>query len=147
MAGSNVEVTVEDRKVHRALASLQDAGGDPDRAWRDIGEHLLDTTRERFRTETSPGGESWAPLSERYRRRKRKNADKILTRRGRLSGTLTYQVGDGELRVGSNRVYAATHQFGRGAIPARPFLGLSDDDRDYVLEALTEHLDRALREG
>ncbi|MFP4131809.1 MAG: phage virion morphogenesis protein [Thiohalospira sp.] len=147
MAGSSITVAVDDRALRRALARLQDAGGDPDRAWRDIGEHLLETTRERFRTETSPGGDSWAPLSERYRRRKQRNADKILTARGTLSGTLTYQVGDGELRVGSNRVYAATHQFGRGPIPARPFLGLSDDDRDYVLEALTDHLNRVLREG
>ena len=46
----------------------------------------------------------------------------------------------GELRVGSNKVYAAVHQyghtftkataFGLPTIPKRPYLGLSDSDRD-----------------
>ena len=29
-------------------------------------------------------------------------------------------------------VYAATHQFGRGNIPARPFLGVSDENVEDI---------------
>jgi phage gpG-like protein len=48
------------------------------------------------------------------------------------------------LRVGTNKVYAATHQFGRGAIPARPFLGLSEEDVRDAVETLADHMRRAL---
>ena len=36
------------------------------------------------------------------------------------------------VEVGSNLKYAATHQFGRGNIPPRPFLGLSDQDKRKI---------------
>ena len=73
-----------------------------------------------------------------------------------LSTTITLQVIGDTLYVGSPQEYAGTQQFGakrgqygktrRGApipwgdIPARPFLGLSDDDRTEVLAVLREHL-------
>lgn len=76
-----------------------------------------------------------------------------------LSTTITYQVSGNALRVGSPMEYAGTQQFGAakhsfsggkspwGDIPARPFLGLSDNDREEILAILTEHLDRALGRG
>ena len=124
---------------------------------RDIGEHLLNTTRERFSSQTAPDGTPWAPLSEDYKRTKPRNQDKILTLYGILRGQLTYRAARDEVAIGSPTIYAGTHQFGaergafgttaRGApipwgdIPARPFLGLSPDDESAVMEILAEHLD------
>ena len=78
----------------------------------------------------------------------------------RLSHEIHYRATASEVAVGSPLEQSAVMQFGakegefgstkRGApipfgdIPARPFLGLSDEDRDQVLEILKEHLEIAL---
>ena len=51
--------------------------------------------------------------------------------------------------VGAGKVYAATHQFGRGDIPARPFLPVVGDQlqpqaEEEVLGIITRHFERAL---
>ncbi len=98
-----------------------------------LGEYLQRSTQERFRTQTDPDGGAWAALQPRTRERKRHNRDKILTQRGYLRRGITYQVtAPGRVEVGSKLVYAATHQFGRGNIPARPFLGISRRDAEEI---------------
>ena len=48
------------------------------------------------------------------------------------------------LTIGTNDIKAATHQFGRGNIPARPFLGLSTDDEQTALHIIEQHIRAAL---
>lgn len=76
--------------------------------------------------------------------RKKKNADKILVLDSYLKDLLRYQVSEGgtALDLGTDRVYGDTHQFGDPDrnIPARPFLGLSDQDKAEVLEIIHDHL-------
>lgn len=67
-----------------------------------------------------------------------------------LATTITFQLdGTKAVMIGSNKPYAAMQQFGGtkarwphlwGDIPARPFLGLSDDDRRNVLDTVTSYL-------
>ena len=147
-----IDISIDDSQVNNAIARLIQAGADLTPVLGDIGEHLLNTTRQRFDDEEAPDGSKWAPLSEVTKSRKKRNVDKILTQRGYLRGALNRQVTGNELLVGSPRIYASTHQFGakkgafgqtrRGAlipwgdIPARPFLGLSDDDRTEIQNIL-----------
>ena len=59
----------------------------------------------------------------------------MLTERGFLRRGIRYQVLDkSTVQVGTDSVYAATHQYGRDEanIPARPFLGLSSTDRREI---------------
>ncbi|WP_258232003.1 phage virion morphogenesis protein [Klebsiella pneumoniae] len=79
---------------------------------RSMGERLLEFHQQRFTEQTSPEGVPWQELSARYRKRKRKNADKVLTRDGYLRNTLRWQVNADELLFGTDRVYGAIHQFG-----------------------------------
>ena len=160
MPGTTIEVTFDDAKVQRALRRLIAAGRDMTPAMRDIGEHLLNTTRERFVDQKAPDGKLWATLSPVTRERKRRNKDKILTLEGYLRGNLAYRAGPDQVEVGSPSIYAGTHQFGakkgafgktaRGApipwgdIPARPFLGLSDDDQDEIGRIVARYLAEAL---
>lgn len=82
---------------------------------------------------------------------------KPLVRDGFLQDTIDYQVVDGNtLLVGSPQKYAAVQQFGAkqgefgrnrrnhpipfGDIPARPFLGVSDEDERSILETLGHYL-------
>ena len=162
MAGASIEVTFDDAAVIRAINQLVDAGKDLTPVMRDIGEHLLNTTRERFKDEQAPDGTPWASLTESTKQRKRRNTGKILTESGDLRGHgLVYQARRDLVEVGSPLIYAGTHQFGAeagafgsmsngapipwGDIPPRPFLGVWTDDEAAILRILTEHLESGLK--
>lgn len=135
---------------------------------REIGKELAETTRLRFRNQAGPDGKPWAALKPGTLARRRKGKGtggaKALLDTGRLRGSITYRAGEGWVEVGTNTIYASTHQFGakRGAygsfsivktrrviqipwgdVPARPFLGLSQADRQAVLDIVRESLERA----
>ena len=112
MAGANITYELTSQGALSVLQAAADALGSPRPLLRDIGEALLHSTQDRFTSQTDPDGNAWAPLSPRYQRRKKYNAGKILTLRGYLRNTLTFQVGENEVAVGSNRAYAARMHFG-----------------------------------
>jgi len=116
-----------------------------------------DTTLLRYLDRGGKGFTKKGRLSARGARRL--GAKVILRDSGDLQDTLRYQVGGNGLALGSDRKYAAAQQFGmpkgyagrtkRGApipwgnIPPRPFLGISADDRETILDTLRA----ALRPG
>ena len=121
MPGASVEL-IGAEKVRRRLDKLVRAGQDAAPLMRDIGEHVLTSTRDRFDSQTAPDGTPWEPLSDDTKRRKQRNKDKILTLDGDLRGNLAYRAGRDSVEIGSPSVYAGTHQFGalQGAPSARP---------------------------
>ena len=145
------------------LSGLVDAINDPSPLLAELGEYGLRSTRARFKTQTAPDGTAWAALQPWYQKEKRRTKNRILTLNGYLRGQMTWQlVGDRTVEIGSNLPYAAVHQFGatikpraakvlmfRGhvaksvTIPARPYLGLSDEDRREIAERTLEWLSRA----
>ncbi|WP_035597018.1 phage virion morphogenesis protein [Halomonas salina] len=143
MAGIRLEYEFDDRRVKRALGELIERGRDAKPAFEAIGEDLDRAHRARFDQQVSPAGDPWAPLDPAYRDRKRRRKDKILVLNGFLRDTLRYEAGSDQLEFGTDRVYGATHHFGdddRG-IPARPWLGLSDDDEAQALQTLIDYLE------
>lgn len=149
MAGASLDLQLHignAAEVKAAFERLEAALTDLTPAFQDIGEALLNSTRERFNRQAGPDGAPWAALSPDYAQRKKKNKDKILTLYGRLRGLLNVRAGPREVRIGTPLIYGATHQFGdpRRNLPARPFLGLSSDDETELLDLLHEHLNRAL---
>lgn len=139
MAGAFIEL--DDAEVQAALRKLLAKLGDLEPVFRDLGESLLISHRARFERSMSPSGVPWPNLSPSYLKRKKKNRDKILVLDGWLR-QLNYAASKTELRLGTDRVYGATHQFGDPVrnIPARPFLGLDDAERNEILAALAEWL-------
>ena len=109
---ARIRVEWDDLQIRASLDRLIAAGTDMTPLMRDIGEHLLNTTRERFVDQKAPDGTPWAPLAPATKQRKKKNKDKILTESGVLRGQLTYRAGRDGVVVGSPTVYAAAHQFG-----------------------------------
>lgn len=131
-----------------------------------IAEALRTGTVERFEQEQGPGGESWP-------RSIRASADGglTLTRTGQLKSSIHARSGAAGAEVGTNLVYAATHQFGASGrtirakkkpflkfqaggrwirkkqvtvnIPARPFLGVSDGDRQEIESIVEEAIAEA----
>ena len=140
-----VQITVDDRVVRQRLDQLRQAGQDLSPAMREIAGHLLDGVNEAFASERSPDGKIWAPLKPatvRERVRKRYGRGPILERSGDLASRILADWDKTSAVVGTNLVYAATHHFGddeRG-IPARPFLGVSDEARGLILQAVADYL-------
>lgn len=93
-------------------------------------------TKHRIAAEKSaPDGTPWAPWSDDYAT-SRHRGHSLLVGDGHLLGSINWQDQGDQIEVGSNLVYAAIHQFGGTpdmapgprAIPARPYLGLSDEN-------------------
>ena len=147
------------------LSGLVDAINDPSPLLAELGEYGLRSTRARFKTQTAPDGTAWAGLETWYKREKSRNKNRILTLDGYLRSRMTWQfAGDRTVEIGSNLPYAAVHQFGatikpraakvlmfRGhvaksvTIPARPYLGLSDEDRSEIVGRTLEWLQRIMK--
>ena len=147
MAGVNLQIDLYGADaIQKALNRIAQAGRNLREPLGDMGEHLLNTHRERWVLEKSPDGIPWEPLSERYaaRKRRKRPAAGMLVYDDLLEGTLRYQIRGNALELGTNRPYGATHQFGRDGIPARPFLGLSKADERDVLDIIREHLRKAI---
>lgn len=114
MAGAStpIDITLDDAEIQAGLKRLSAKLGDLKPFFADIGETLLNSTRERFRSQTAPDGTPWAALSPAYAARKPHHKNKPLTLSGVLRGTLVKKVDADSLRIGTPLVYGATHQFG-----------------------------------
>lgn len=163
---TGVSIKVEDSAIQAALRRLSDANaGLVPAAMKSIGQYMLAATRQRFQAEQAPDGTPWAPLNPDYAAGKR--GSKILQGlglAGGLLGSITAQVDGSSLRIGTNKVYGAIHQFGgvivpkaypalvfrmggklcwarKVTIPARPYLGVSATDRAEIPLLVQDVLD------
>ena len=160
-------VTVSDRDVQRALAALARLGRDPSPPLKAVGRLLVASTRNRIVAEQAPDGSAWPRLNPAYAAGKR-GPGILRERAGKagLFGSLTSALDGRTLRIGTNKAYAAVHQFGatitpktaralffrmgggmvavkRVRIPARPFLGISATDRDTIRDVFADFARRA----
>lgn len=150
-----ITIEIDDAQVRAVLDRLAKRAANPRAALLEIGEELRESTLKRFTTSAAPDGSRWAPNS--LVTRLRKKGDKPLIGAGKaLSTQIHYRVADDAVYIGSPMVYAATQQFGArkgafgtsrrggplpwGDIPARPFLGLSADDRKTIEAIIRDYL-------
>ena len=129
---------VADGEARRRLRGLLRRGENLAPLMLAVSEHLKASIERSFDRQGSPEG-AWAPLKPatvRERRRKGYGPTRpILIRQGGregLLGSITSASGRDWAAAGTNLRYAATHQFGRDAIPARPFLALWPEEREEL---------------
>tara|TARA_Y100001938_G_C7914782_1_gene341401 strand:+ start:50 stop:538 length:489 start_codon:yes stop_codon:yes gene_type:complete len=158
-----VKIEVNNREITSALDALQNAIGNVDPALKEIGDYLIDSTKQRFIKSEAPDGSRWkdnSPVTllnyasrfktKRARISRLQNKKPGIGETGTLSDAIYKQVGSGVLELGSPLKYASTFQFGAkkgqygkrtpwGDIPAREFLGLSDDDQEATLDIIRAH--------
>lgn len=167
------KIEVSDPGINQAFDRLFRSAQKPRPALEQIGELLVDSTKQRFSKSVGPDGQRWAPNTQTTILRylgsykgafgkrgglTKKGAQRAGSKRpligetGSLSSLIHYEVdGSGSLLVGSSMIYAPVQQFGArkrefqgkapwGDIPARPFLGISDQDRSDILATLSEYL-------
>lgn len=155
-----ITIELANREVLDYLQQLQQRVGDMTPALQDIGEYLIASTKERFATSTGPDGKKWADNSPLTLSRK-KGTQPLIGETKRLSTEFSYFIGNNELNFGSPLEYAPVQQFGAsqgafgrgsfktrkgsfpipwGDIEARPFIGISDDDRVEILDIIQSYL-------
>ena len=119
--------------------------------WSSVGMYVQrQTIRERFNKEQSPDGQKWKPLAESTKRRKKRHKRgqmKILHDTGALRRSIAYEAGNNSVKVGSVLKYARTHQFGRGKIPARPFLGVTEGEKKHIVSMFGQYIKRHILGG
>lgn len=126
--------------------------GNPDR--RNLLEQLAGVaesqTRRRISEEQqSPDGEPWQAWSADYAAT-RHGGQSLLQGEGDLVDSITSEIEGDEALIGSNLVYAAIHQHGGtpdmapgpAGIPAREYLGFSQDNLDEIEAVADRWLDR-----
>lgn len=157
---SSIRVSI-DGDVEELIAKLQNVAGiDKAGVMNAIAEGLRTSTYERFDKGLSPEGKKWEPSI-----RVKENGGTTLLKTTDLRTSIKAKSDSTGAAVGTNKVYAATHQFGaertirarkskylrfqiggrwvcvpsvRINIPARPFLGISDEDKEEIKELLDE---------
>lgn len=161
MSSIRVEVTGDMRWLFKRLRRLSNV--DMKGINNSLAEGLRTSTLERFRTEKDPEGKKWKTSI-----RVREEGGRTLTKTAKLKTSIHSTSSAAGFAVGTNDIRAATLQFGtdriikprRGPvlrfkvngkwistkqvhirIPARPFLGISEDDDREIKKALEDALE------
>lgn len=150
-------LTIDGAGLRELARQLDQVDGDKRGALEAIGEGWESLVKGNFAAGTAPDGTPWKP-SERARARGGKGT---LVLSGDLRDNIRHDVLDDDtVEVGTNKVYAAAHQFGativpkkpggvlrfktatgwvsarRVVLPARPFLGWNEDGDAMATEIL-----------
>ena len=148
----------------RLAASLSDLSD----VMTDVGELMIRSTERNFASGTDPDGNPWVPRSQAtldaYASRKDTwGAHPLIGPSRTLSTTINYEADATSVAWGSNVIQSAVMQFGAakgafgtasngssipwGDIPARPYLGLSEQDRTDIVAIVEEYLRNATGDG
>lgn len=141
MTGVSLTATIDDREVLGTLMGLVGRMERPEGFTKNVGEHMLRSTRRNFQDQKAPDGTPWAPLA-RSTVRKRGSATPILTLKGYLRGSINYQASAERVTIGTAAVYAAIHQLG-GRIEREGRIAEITQERDEA----TGKLGRFARRG
>lgn len=115
MTGARIAFTLDDKGFDTGVQKL--GGVLRTGTIRAIGVALVETTMQRFETGTDPMGQKWAALLPAYAAIKK--GPGILRASLMLQRSVTFATAGSTVTVGSNRIYAAVHQFGATIKPVR----------------------------
>lgn len=127
-----------------------------------IAAYGVSSTQQRFLDEKGPDGTPWEQS-----RRAKKTGGKTLRDKGHLVGSLTGAATTSTAAWGTNKIQAAIHQFGgiirpkrakalafaginglvvtkKVTMPARPYLGINQQDRDEIVATTHDWMREAL---
>jgi len=156
-----ITIDLQDADIAHALGELEKVTSDLTPTLKLIGRKLVESTEQRFIDRRDPEGKPWLGNSDLTIARKGfdhplvgGNQDGDTGMRTQMLQHMNHaQVAENVLLVGNSMEYSAMQQFGGtkadfphlwGDIPARPFIGLSDADREMVVEQITDAVERAV---
>ena len=148
MSDKPIEIKIDNKDVDRKLLELAQKSENLRPLMKNIAGIFASATEENFKNEGRP--DKWTELSEatkKQRTKQKKWPGQILQVSGQLASSISTQYDDKSAIIGSNLDYAAIHQLGGQAgknkkveIPARPYLKLTEDDFNEILDATEQYL-------
>ncbi|MGI2182428.1 phage virion morphogenesis protein [Shewanella oncorhynchi] len=148
---SKVDIQFTNSTVLQVLNSLMDKLDDLSEPMNDIAAVLESATESAFEAEADPTtGQAWASLTDAYLKAnpKRQGGKMLQASAGGLAASVVADSGDFWAAIGSNKIYAAIHQFGGtddmpagpAGIPARAYLGIGQENEQQVLMIMEQFL-------
>ncbi|WP_299440171.1 phage virion morphogenesis protein [uncultured Rhodospira sp.] len=161
MTGISIQVSAADIAA-RGIDAIVARAGDLTPAMDSVGQMMRASVQHRFEAGVDPDGNPWPPSV-----RALAEGGQTLVDRGHLRDSVTHEAGPTSVRQGTNLVYARIHQLGgtiraktakalmfkiggrmvqvqQVSIPARPYLGLSAEDRAEAGEIIADWITGAL---
>jgi phage virion morphogenesis protein len=169
MSGVVMTVRIDAIEARRMFQQLIVISGNTTPVMRAIGVGLRANVHERFQSGVDELGVRWVALNRDYAFAKK--GPGILRESGMsggLMGSIAIRAGLDQVEVGSNKIYAAVHQFGATirpksrshlvfrlggnrvvfaqsvTIPARPYLGIGPQDMDMIGDVIEGAYMRAM---
>ncbi len=161
MTGASINVDINQLgRLSKRVQNFLTAAADKDVLLDAIGMAMVSNVQDRFEQGRGPDGQPWEPV---------KRGGRPLVDKGHLRDSNTHEVSGDAVRIGTNRIQAATQQFGatikptkakalaftvngmpvfakKVVIPARPFLGIGPEDVAAIRGTIADHM-RASRQG
>jgi phage virion morphogenesis protein len=148
MHNDPIEIKIDNKDVETKLLNLAKRGENLRPLMQNIAGIFAYSTEENFKAEGRP--DKWIDLAESTKKQRTKTGHypgQILQVQGLLASSISTYFDDESAVIGSNSDYAAIHQLGGNAgkskkvqIPARPYLKLTDDDFEEILNETTNFL-------
>ena len=160
----SVRLDAEIRRLSKTLKKLEDTNFKAIN--KNIAVGLRNSTLERFKKEQSPNNKKWV------KRKYINSRKKLLKDTGTLRNSIKAKADNKMATLGTNLEYASTHQFGAKNrrikaknckvlkfrignkcisakevvvnIPARPFLGISEEDKQDIKDILNDYVERSI---
>jgi phage gpG-like protein len=140
-----ITVGIQDEGFRTTIAKLVNLAKNPANMMDKIARPVMqrDVIRH-FKEEMGDTGK-WealkpATLLARRTGEKKRLGTKILQDTGRLRASIGTGMEGARPFVGTNVIYGGTHQFGRGSIPERPFLWLSEDAKSELIVNMMNYI-------
>ncbi len=156
MSGATITVELDTEIICERLSRICEVVSDLTPLMDRIGASMVASTQDRFERGIAPDGTNWIPSA----------SPQPLLKEGHLQDSITHNPTSDHVDVGSDMIYAAVHQLGavikaknaklcfqagkgmviveKVEIPARQYLGLSDDDEKSILFITEQFLNEAL---
>lgn len=144
-----ISIEFDDAELQRVFGRLTKRVADLSPLMADVGELLLESTKQRFVDGKAPDGTPWLPLKDGSGR-----APLVLT--GTMRDQIFAASGADFAEISATAKQARWHQFGvdpfqvealnfgfvdHPGIPARPFMGVSADDERAIIDLALAYLD------
>jgi len=142
-----IEIRLDNKELQQVLNQLAEKSSDLRPLMKNIAGILEDSVEENFEQQGRPKWEYLKKPTIARRVKKGYWPGKILQIRGELAASITSNYDENSATVGTNKIYAAIHQFGGEAgknkkvkIPARLYLKLGDKEKSQIFKEIENHL-------
>lgn len=147
MSDDIFEIKIDSKELNQVLDKLFEKTSDLKPLMKSIAGTMADAVEENFKQEGRPEWEKLKESTIKLRTQKGYWPGKILQMRGELAASITSNYDETSAIVGTNKEYAAIHQFGgktgknkKIEIPARPYLKITNLDEKIIIEKVQNYL-------